>query len=318
MEYVISLAMFAAVYIIVVTGYGLSAGLGKQFLISQAAMWGVGAYVYGILSLETDWPTAVCALLGVAGGVVASAVIALTALRVSGIYLAIVSFAFQIVFVTVLQNLEITGGQSGLAGIRGMSSIGPLTETESALLVAVAACAVVVLAYRVLHGSAFGLTVRALGEDPQVLEGLGVRPAVLKIKIICLSGGTAALGGVLYAQYLSYIDANAFSIHVSITLLSMLIVGGSRAVLGPAVGALFYQLIPQLLQYLEIQAAEAADLLQILFGLLLLLFLLFRPEGIVAPPAPALRAARTSRPPPSPPPGPGVDRDRVAAAEGRS
>lgn len=319
MEYFISLMMFGTVYIIVVTGYGLSAGLGKQFLISQAAMWGTGAYTYGVLSLQTGLPVLVCGALGVAAGVVGGAVIALTAIRVSGIYLAIISFAFQLVFVNVLQNLELTGGQSGLAGIPASPDIGPLGQPDSTVLFSVIGCVLVVVLYRILHGSAFGLLVRALGEDQQVLEGLGVRPAMLKMKVICISSGTAALGGVLYAQYLSFVDAESFDIHVSITLLSMLIVGGSRTVLGPAVGALFYQLMPEILQRLDLQSAQAADLLQIFFGVLLLLFLLFRPEGIVAPRGAGLRAARKRGTPPgtgrptAPPAG-----QPVAAAEGGS
>lgn len=295
MEYVNSLVLFGAVYVILMTSYALIAGLGRQFLISQAAMWGTGAYAYGIASTTTEWPTWLCALIGVAAGALSGAVIAVTAIRVSGVYLAITSFAFQIVFVNVLQNLEITGGQSGLAGIRPAPEIGGLDETESAVLLAVLACLLVLGIYRIWHGSAFGLVVRALGEDPQVLQGLGVRPAGLKFVLISLSGAIAGLAGVFYAQYMSYVDSTTFDIHVSITLLSMLIVGGSRTVLGPALGALFYLLIPQVLARMELDSAIAADLQQIVFALLLLAFLFFRPEGLLASRRAGLRAARRRR-----------------------
>lgn len=298
MEYVNSLVAFAAVYVIVMTSYALIAGLGRQFLISQAAMWGAGAYAYGISSTLTEWPTWLCALIGVGAGAAGGAVIAVTAIRVSGVYLAITSFAFQIVFVNVLQNLQITGGQSGLAGIRPAPAIGGLDQTESAVLLAVLAALAVLGIYRIWHGSAFGLVTRALGEDPQVLEGLGVRPAALKFVLISLSGAIAGLAGVLYAQYISYVDATSFDIHVSITLLSMLIVGGSRTVLGPALGALFYLLIPQVLSRLELDSAVAADLQQMIFAVLLLGFLFFRPEGLLASRKAGLRAARRPRRPP--------------------
>lgn len=291
MDFILTLVFFGSIYAIVVMGYALIAGLGKQFLISQAALWGMGAYAYGISSTVTDWPTWVCAVLGALAGALGGGLIAVTAMRVSGIYLAITSFAFQIVFVNVLQNLDITGGTNGLTNIRPGPQIGSLEPVESSALLSVLTALVVTLIYRNWHGGAFGLAVRALGEGPQVAEGFGLRPKLLQLKIITLSGLFAGIAGVLFAQYLSFVDPNSFDIHVSISLLSMLIVGGSRTVLGPIVGVLFYLLIPQVVSRFPINSAIAADLQQIIFALVLLGFLFWRPEGLVRLRQVALRAA---------------------------
>ena len=100
--------------------------------------------------------------------------------------------------------------------------------------------------------------------------------------VFALSAPIAAVAGVLYAHYLTYIDPNSFTVMESILILSMLIVGGAGTITGPLIGATLLVAVPELLRFVGLPTSLAADIREMLYGALLVLFMLFRPQGLIA------------------------------------
>ncbi|MQA24120.1 MAG: branched-chain amino acid ABC transporter permease [Micromonosporaceae bacterium] len=294
MEFLTFLVFLGCMYSILTSSFGLLMGLGRQFSMAHAGMWGLGAYASAYVTLKLEWPLWWGVPVALLAGALAGALVAIPALRVGvGVYLAIVTFAFQMVFVNMLRNLtELTGGSHGMAGMPAFPAVGTLSTTQTVTLyTAIAAAAALLLTHLWRHGS-YGRVLLALGRDEKVLEGLGRDVRWLKIQLFAITGALGSLAGVFYAQYLSFISPDSFTVHESILVMTMLLIGGAFTTLGPVVGAWFFVLVPELLTRLGLPDSVAAALQQILFGLLLVVFMIFRPQGIVAP-----RRRRQRRPP---------------------
>lgn len=285
MEFLTFLVFLGCLYSMLVSSFGLLMGVGRQFSMAHAGMWGLGAYGSAYVTLELAWPVWVGVPAALALGAVAGALVAIPAMRVGvGVYLAIVTFAFQVVFVNLLTNLSgLTGGSHGMAGVPAVEPIGELSITQTVTLYTAIAAALVVLLCHLWRRGSYGRVLLALGRDEKVLEGLGRDTRWLKIQLFALTGALGALAGVFYAQYLGFISPESFSVHQSILLMTMLLIGGAFTTLGPVVGAWFFVLVPELLTRVGLPDSVAAAMQQILFGLLLIVFMIFRPNGLVSP-----------------------------------
>jgi len=134
---------------------------------------------------------------------------------------------------------------------------------------------------RRLTGSAFGRTLRAVREDEIAAQALGKNVVLVKIVITTISSALGALGGSLYAHYITYINPSSFTLEESIFIASLVILGGTERLAGPVVGAFILLAVPEALKFLAIPDTVAAPMRQILYGTLLILFMFVRPEGIL-------------------------------------
>jgi branched-chain amino acid transport system permease protein len=91
----------------------------------------------------------------------------------------------------------------------------------------------------------------------------------------------AAVGGCLYAYYITFIDPTSFTVMESIFIISIVIVGGAGSLRGAAVGAAVLVILPEALRFVGLPSSVAANLRQIFYGLLLILFMVFRPQGLI-------------------------------------
>jgi branched-chain amino acid transport system permease protein len=95
-----------------------------------------------------------------------------------------------------------------------------------------------------------------------------------------MSGVFAGAAGGLYATYLSFIDPTSFDIGVSITILTMLVVGGARTLAGSVVGPFLLLALPQVLALVDLPPTIVGPMRQLVYGALLVAFMMFRPQGI--------------------------------------
>jgi len=129
--------------------------------------------------------------------------------------------------------------------------------------------------------SPFGLLLQAIREDQLVPQALGKNVIGLKIKVFVLSGAVAALGGSLYAHYITFINPDTFDVHASIFILSMVLVGGMGTLWGPVLGAAMLVALPELLRFLPFSSTTLGPARQIVYGLILVAFCFARPDGLV-------------------------------------
>jgi branched-chain amino acid transport system permease protein len=146
------------------------------------------------------------------------------------------------------------------------------------------ALALLALTYGVsrrLTRSAFGRVLQAIRDDEIAAQALGKNVVLVKVTIATVSSALGALAGSLYAHYITYINPSSFSLHESIFITSLVILGGTERLAGPLVGAFILLAVPEALKFLAIPDTVAAPARQILYGALLILFMFVRPEGIL-------------------------------------
>jgi branched-chain amino acid transport system permease protein len=281
--YVAHYLVMVGIYTILAVSLNLLVGYAGIFSLAHAAVYGIGAYASALVALKLGlgfWGGLVVAAVA---GACAAALVGIPSLRVAGDYYIVASFGLQVVILTVFMNwTDLTNGHAGLAGIPRPRVFGLVIDNPFKYVVLSLALAALTYAIcRRLTGSAFGRTLRAVREDEIAAQATGKNVTLVKIVITTISSALGALGGSLYAHYITYINPSSFTLDESIFIMSIVILGGTERLAGPVVGALILLAVPEALKFLAIPDTVAAPTRQILYGGLLILFMFVRPEGIL-------------------------------------
>jgi branched-chain amino acid transport system permease protein len=283
MDFLFSYLILVAIYIILSLSTNLLVGVVGIFSVSQAAIFGLGAYIVGycltndLMGFAPALAIAACACL------VLNILITLPSLRVSGDYFVVTSFGIQLLATAAFTNLtEITGGASGMPGIPAAEILGFTIDSGfKNFLLAAASAAIACIWFALLMHAPFGRLLRAIREDELAVAAFGANVLLAKVRAAAIAGVMAGAAGGLYAVYLSFIDPTTFDLNASVLLLTMVVLGGARTLAGSIVGPLVLLALPQILTFIDIPTTTAAAVRQGLYGLLLILFMVFRPQGLV-------------------------------------
>ncbi len=275
--------VMVGIYTILAVSLNLLVGYAGIFSLAHAAVYGIGAYASALVALKLGlgfWGGLVVAAVA---GACAAALVGIPSLRVAGDYYIVASFGLQVVILTVFMNwTDLTNGHAGLVGIPRPRVFGLVIDNPFKYVVLSLALAALTYAIcRRLTGSAFGRTLRAVREDEIAAQATGKNVVLVKIVITTISSALGALGGSLYAHYITYINPSSFTLDESIFIMSLVILGGTERLAGPVVGAFILLAVPEALKFLAIPDTVAAPTRQVLYGGLLILFMFVRPEGIL-------------------------------------
>lgn len=116
--------------------------------------------------------------------------------------------------------------------------------------------------------------------DELSVQALGRNTMLFKAWAFFLSAAFSGLAGLFYASYVSYIDPTSFTLDESIFIVSALFIGGVGNIKGPVLGAVFVVLLPEILRFVGMPDAIAANMRQIIYGGALILVMYFRPQGL--------------------------------------
>lgn len=282
MDFWLSYATLAAIYVLLGLSTNLLVGIAGIFSVSQAAVFGVGAYIVSWFLLNDALSFLPALAIGAACCVALNVLVTLPALRVSGDYFVVTSFGIQLLATAVFINWTAgTGGANGLPGIPPPDIFG--TSLDSSAAVA-ALCIVFMglgcLAFWLITRAPFGRLLRAIREDELAVSAAGKNVLAAKVSAAALAGAFAGSAGGLYATFLSFIDPSSFDLDASILLLTMVVVGGARTLAGSIIGPFVLLALPQVLTLIEIPTTVAAAARQLIYGMLLIAFMLFRPQGL--------------------------------------
>jgi len=248
----------------VVFAYGaflpMSAG---QLNLGVAGFAAIGGYVSAYLSNNVAMPASIAIVLGGLAAAVVALAVAVPVLRTRGIYLALATFALgEIVRATIL-NMEMVGGAAGY----------PVAAFIRFPTIAAFAVAVVGLV-SLLFATRFGVAITAVHDDEGVADLMGLDVRAFQVAAFALGSGLAGIGGGLYAHHFSYIEAQYFSISLSISIVLYVLFGGTQSVLGPLLGAAVFTLLPELLR-------GSAQWRYVLFAAIVIVAMVVRPQGLV-------------------------------------
>jgi branched-chain amino acid transport system permease protein len=280
MDYIYSVVILIGLSVIMASSFNLSIGYGGLISIAHPVFYAIGAYASALLSRDAGVPVVISIFAGAAVALVASVMVALPSLRVSGDYLMIASIGFQLGVLELIKNVNWTGGSGGLTNIP--SFIVPSFGKEAYVLLVLGVAALTVLfVHRIAHGP-IGRAMSAMRDDELAFVALGRNATSLKVAIFALGSGIAGFAGALYAHYFRYLTPEQFDILASAALLTMVVVGGIRTAWGPLIGAVVLQVLPQAIAFLDLPTSFLGPLQGLLFTVLVLIFMFVRPEGLVA------------------------------------
>ncbi|WP_428538952.1 branched-chain amino acid ABC transporter permease [Rhodopila sp.] len=282
MDFWLSYLTLASIYVLLGLSTNLLVGIAGIFSVSQAAVFGVGAYIVAYL-LMNDLASFLPALaIAALGCIVLNILVTLPALRVAGDYFVVTSFGIQLLATAVFTNWTAgTGGANGLPGIPAPDLAGKaLDSTSSVAALCLGAMLVGCLVFWLVMRAPFGRLLRAIREDELAVAASGKSVLRAKVSAAALAGAFAGTAGGLYATFLSFIDPSSFDLDASILLLTMVVVGGARTLAGSILGPFLLLALPQVLTLVAIPTTVAAAARQLLYGVLLIAFMLFRPQGL--------------------------------------
>lgn len=287
------LAEAANTLIWALAGMGLMIAVGHtgQVSLGHAAFLAIGAYTDAAL-MNAGVPFLLAfPAAGLFAGLV-GALIAVPAVRLSGIYLAIATLAVFVIVEEMVILLEpITGGVGGIMApsisIFGISfdRYGALTNFYWLVLAVVI---IVTLGYANLLRSPTGRSFLAVRDSEVSARALGINVTRTRALAFGLSSGVTGLAGALMGHYIGFFNYELFSIFISINLLLVVTIGGLGFIQGAFLGALLITGLPQLIAILRdgLNASVGIDLSAIpgldtmVFSVLLLLFIIFEPTGL--------------------------------------
>lgn len=261
-------------FCLTIVGLDLLTGVAGQVSLGQAGFMAIGGYTSAILAVHYNVPTLVGLIAGAAGSALVAAVLGVVCGRLRGMYLAIVTLAFGILVEALANGLNITGGPSGIAGIPPFSVGGFSFDTDTRMfyLVWILVAVALVLSANLIRGNR-GRILRAMHGDQVGARSLGLHVTRAKVAVFVISACIASVAGSLYASYFRYLSPDQVGSAQSLTLITMLAIGGMGTLFGPLVGV-------ALLTYLPLVSQSIANYSMLITGVLLVLFLRYLPAGI--------------------------------------
>ncbi len=280
MEYLLHILILIGIYIILSVSLNLLVGYTGLLSITHAAFYGVGAYVAALMALNLHSPFLLNLILAIVASSILGALVGIPSLRIKDDYFIIATFAFQTITFSVLNNLvSFTGGPMGLPGIPQPVIFGWKISSHFEFLILIGIlCFVTLWISNRIVKSPFGRVLKAIREDEVFTLSLGKNISAYKVKIFMIGAGMAAVAGVIYAYYISFIDPTSFTVMESIFIISIVIIGGAGSLWGPVVGAVVLVILPEFLRFIGLPSSVAANIRQIIYGGLLVGFMMCRPR----------------------------------------
>jgi branched-chain amino acid transport system permease protein len=265
--YEITLVAVVSINVMLALGLNLITGFCGQVSLGHAAFFGAGAYAAALLAGAGVPLYAVLALAGVAASLL-GLVVGFTSLRVRADFLAITTMGVGFVFVGFVRKQSWLGAEMGLTNIPD-HGLGDLGFIVLCLALVAAMAALTELVRRSWLGFAFA----AVADDENTARTVGVDVALYKLAAFVLGTFLAGVAGAVYAYFTRFIIPGAFGFTVSISILSMVIVGGVGSIWGVIVGAVILTLLPEVSRAIN-------DYKLLIYGALLVLTMRFAPAGL--------------------------------------
>ncbi|MDL9979990.1 branched-chain amino acid ABC transporter permease [Microbacterium sp. ASV49] len=285
-RYTMSIATSALIYVMLSMGLNVVVGYAGLLDLGYIAFFAVGAYISGILTTTLGWPMWAALPATILACMLAGIIIGAPTLRLRSDYLAIVTLGFGEIIRITANNLDVTGGPSGIHGIPTWTFGGWSFDDGFTLggiqfppyvvfyyFVALIVVTVGVIGAGRLAKGKMGRAWKAVRDDEDAAEAMGINTYIAKISAYVIGAVWAGLAGQLMATHLSAISPNSFQFLYSVLILMAVVLGGMGSTPGVIIGALFVSLTPELLR-------DFAEWRYLIFGIMLIIVMLFRPAGL--------------------------------------
>ncbi|MGH2785874.1 MAG: branched-chain amino acid ABC transporter permease [Actinomycetota bacterium] len=278
---VLSLALIYSLMglsVVVLTGFV------GQLSLMPASFVGLGAYLSGRLVTGMDTPFWGAAPLAAILVVPAALVIGMVALRLKGLYLAIMTLVFaNVIDEFVFRQEWLIGAERVVDAPRPTLGGIDFSSDKAYYLLVFGLVGLVMYGVRNLARSRTARACYAVRDNEDAAQAWGINVAKYKLLAFALSGLIAGFAGALYGHWLETVPTGGqrplFGLEFSLTIVFFTIVGGVRSIWGPVIGGTAWIV---LVRRLLAGSPNGVNIAISLFGIVVLLTMLYRPQGLVA------------------------------------
>lgn len=275
---VLSLLTQATISAVFALGVGLLLRQNGMVSFGHALYFGSSGYVVAILLQTKAVPAEAAIAIAVLGLTAFAFLIGLVMVRVPGVAFGMLTLAVgQMAFLTASRSRGLTGGADGMTvewpnQLFGLAT-SQLQKPAGMLVLSWGVLVLLLLGLAVLLNGRFGAITEATRDNEERARFIGIQTLVPRAAVYALSAGVTALAGVLAALNTSFVSPEALHWSLSGVALMMVVVGGTRVLWGPALGAAVYFLAKDLL-------GDHAQHWMAIFGVALTVVIVFAPEGL--------------------------------------
>ncbi|MDL2263991.1 branched-chain amino acid ABC transporter permease [Synergistaceae bacterium OttesenSCG-928-I11] len=274
MDYLVNVAIVISIQAIAACGLNVIVGYAGQISLGHAAFFGIGAYASAMLTTKaglTFWGALPLVLLIAA---ILGFLLGLPSLRVKEDFLAITTIGINFIVEAVFLYTPFFGKALGIGGIPRIYVFGQRLNNQMLLGLCLFFLALTLLICWRFTRTWAGLSCFAVRENETAASSMGISPVRAKLSAFVIGTVFAGLAGALYAHYVRFISAGDFGFPVSISMMSMVVLGGMGTLWGPLLGAVILGILPEVFRPL-------IDYRMFLYSLLLLLMIRFQPGGLL-------------------------------------
>lgn len=236
--------------------------------LGGALFIGLGGYIAGILNSSFGLPLVLTIPIATLGGAVISTLLLLPCLPMRGIYFAIVSLMYPLLFAKIIEALNIFGGTDG---IPGLTTFGNIWIDQYLIIVVLL---LTLFALRRLVNEDFGLVLRGIKDNDQAVKASGISITRYKAQAVFVASAIGSFAGAYLTHLYGWVGISLFALDFSIFPIAATVLGGMGTLVGPVLGA--FILIPLT------ETMRAFGTLRIVFySIILVGFIVFRPEGLI-------------------------------------
>lgn len=272
LSYIITIVVTVEIYALLALSLNIITGFAGQSMMGHAAFFGIGAYTGAILTNAgvSFWLAMPLAMIitGATG-----ALVGVASLRVRDDFLAITTIGINFVVVALFNSMEVFGASLGMA-TQGAYFFGTRMNNTHYMILLLVLILVVCLLIRKMQRSWFGLALASINNDEGAAQSFGINVSKYKILAFIIGTALAGLTGVIYAHRMGIIFSSNFAFTFSITILSMVVIGGIGTIRGPILGAILLGAAPEVLRF-------ADDYRMLVYGTLLVIMVRFQPQGLL-------------------------------------
>ena len=276
-----------AAYVTAVAGLTYLIGLSGQVSLGNGAFMAIGAYVAALLALHLHWPLELVFAAGAVAGAVAGGIVGVAAARLRGPYLAGATLMLAVALPSLADKYSgLLGGDQGLGfNVTTPAFLGvTFPPTRWLAWIACIGALVTLILLANLGRSRIGRSWRALRDNEVAASLAGLNVARMQILAFVVSSACAGLGGALLAAVTSIVSPGAFTLALSIGLLTGAILGGLGSLIGAVWGAIIIVFVPTYIQDVAtshgLSSAASSNVPIAAYGVVLIAVMLLFPTGI--------------------------------------
>lgn len=273
-NFVIRFGTDILMFAIMASSWNIIGGYTGYASFGNVVFFGIGAYITAVLMEKAGLSFFIAFLSAGLGSALFAVLIGLPVLRLRGHYFAIATLGVAEAMKALVQNLEITEGNSGI--YLPVLNLSVKAQYYFYFYMMLATLVLTLLVTYILLNAKLGYSFIAIREDEDAANSVGINTTYAKTTAFALSGLFTGFAGSIYAYQQAFIKPGpAFTVHITVKMIVMAVFGGMGRLFGPLLGACSIEVISEILSNYFLVAHT------LFFGVVVILAIVFTPKGII-------------------------------------